>query len=490
MVDAGRVVVCGSSPKGRQRGESRSPGPAGGFPGGPLARPARLAAVPTENDGALPPDLFAATVALLEELTAISSASGDAAGLGRMAARLGAVLAARGLEVEVLPGLGPDGGDGRGSAAGPGVSALPVLVARGPAVVGGRGSRAGRGHLLLIGHLDTVLPAAPPRRDGDRLVATGAIDMKGGLATLAGALDLLVRRGAAPPADLVLVAVPDEEVGGELAHAAVEHWGAGARALWVLEPGEPGSAPGAETLVGGRRGLFDWRLEARGRAAHSGLHLAEGRSALLAAARWCLEATLAPDTPDAPDAPGATVAPGEPAVRRPAVNVGRLVAGDASFVGDLAATHAWLGTERQLNVVPDRAIVEGEARFSTAASGEEIARRLAVLATTVGAATGTALAFEHGRMIPPVDPRGPQQAWCAGAVALAAARGWRLEVEKERGGISFPNFLPDPGRLPVLDGLGPIGGGMHTRDEYVDLVSFSRRIVLLADLLQADAADR
>jgi glutamate carboxypeptidase len=93
-------------------------------------------------------------------------------------------------------------------------------------------------------------------------------------------------------------------------------------------------------------------------------------------------------------------------------------------------------------------------------------------------------------MIPPVDSRGPQQAWCARAVALAANRGWRLEVEEERGGISFPNFLPDPGRLPVLDGLGPIGGGMHTRDEYVDLVSLSRRIVLLADLLQEDAANR
>jgi len=410
------------------------------------------------DDAALPPELFAATLALLEELTAISSASGDAAGLGRMAARLAAVLAARGLEVEVRQGLGPAGG---GNAAGPGGDALPVVVARGPAAA------AGHGHLLLVGHLDTVLPATPPRRDGDRLVATGAIDMKGGLATLAGALDLLAWRGMAPPADLLLVAVPDEEVGGELAHAAVERWGAGARALWVLEPGEPGSAPGAETLVGGRRGLFDWRLEARGKSAHSGLHLAEGRSALLAAARWCLEASA-----------------------RPAVNVGRLVAGDASFVGDLAAAHAWLGTERQLNVVPDAAVAEGEARFSTAAAGEETARRLAGLAAAIGAETGTTLAFQHGRMIPPVDPRGPQQAWCARAVALAAARGWRLEIEEERGGISFPNFLPDPGRLPVLDGLGPIGGGMHTRDEHVDLASLSRRIVLLADLLQADAANR
>jgi len=44
-------------------------------------------------------------------------------------------------------------------------------------------------------------------------------------------------------------------------------------------------------------------------------------------------------------------------------------------------------------------------------------------------------------------------------------------------------FLADPGRLPVLDGLGPVGGGMHTRDEHVHLASLQRRIVLLADLL-------
>ncbi len=75
-------------------------------------------------------------------------------------------------------------------------------------------------------------------------------------------------------------------------------------------------------------------------------------------------------------------------------------------------------------------------------------------------------------------------------MALAAAAGWRLEIEEERGGISFPNFLPDPDRIPVLDGLGPIGGGMHTREEYVELRSLGRRIVLLADLLGEDGSER
>ncbi len=472
--------------------------------------------IDTAGPGGLPPELFASTLRLLEELTALSSASGDAAGLRRVAARLGAELTARGLSVEVRDGL-------EGGAGAPGGAGLPVLVAR--------GARPGGRPLLLIGHLDTVLPAALPRREETRLVATGAVDMKGGLATLVGALDLLAHRGAAPPADLMLVAVPDEEVAGEISRAAVARWGATARALWVLEPGEPGRAAGAETVVGGRRGLFGWQLTARGRAAHSGLHFAAGRSALLAAARWCVAASGAIDgngrsatdagnsrngtgagfPGDAGDGGDAGNARGAGNARDtgnataggssrpdgtggkgggtslPTVNVGRLVAGDESFVTGLAAAHGWLGTDRQLNVVPDRAVAEGEVRFVRTADGEAVARRLAELAAAVGAATGTELSFTRGAIIPPVDPRGPQRAWCERAVELAAARGWRLEIEDERGGISFPNFLPDPGRLPVLDGLGPVGGGMHTREEHVDLLSLRRRIVLLADLLALDA---
>jgi len=152
-------------------------------------------------EGILPAALFTGTLRLLEGLTAISSASGDRAGLWRVAERLGDELKARSLRAEVRTGLD-------GAVASPAVpeSGLPVLVAEGPL--------AGARPLLLIGHLDTVLPATAPRLTDGRLVATGAVDMKGGLATLVGALDLLAHRGLAPPADLMLVAVPDEEVAG------------------------------------------------------------------------------------------------------------------------------------------------------------------------------------------------------------------------------------------------------------------------------------
>ncbi len=393
----------------------------------------------------LPEPIFRRTLDLLVELTAISSPSDDAGGLRRMADLLAMELAARGLATEISDEPGEDG------------TPLPVLVGRGPGTSGG--------HLLLIGHLDTVLPAAPPRVEEDRLVATGAIDMKGGLAVFLGALDLLGHWNVEPPAGLLLAVVPDEEVGGVLSRAAIRRWSEGARALWVLEPGEP-AGDGAETMVAGRRGMFQWRLDARGRAAHSGLHYWDGRSALIAAAGWCVEAEAHSDRNSGPT-----------------VNVGRFVGGDTTFVEGLAENHALLGTEQQLNVVPDRAYAEGEARFLRAAEGERIAGVLQTLARNIATDTGTEISLHVGPTIPPVDPDGPHAAWSQRAVALAAARGWRLDVERERGGISFPNFLSDPGRLPVLDGLGPVGGGMHTREEHVDLASLARRIVLLADLL-------
>ena len=462
---------------------------------------------PTEAppEAELPAELFTRTVELLRELTAISSPSGDPAGLRRMAGRLAAAFAERGLAAEVreepgeggapLPvvyatgaaggaggaGAGPAGagaaGAGAAGAGGAGAAAAGAGAVEGNGSAGGSGGVRGAAAsappspLLLVGHLDTVLAASPPRLTGQALFATGAVDMKGGLAALAGALDLLARRGLSPPADLLLVVVPDEEVGGTLSRSLVERWGERARALWVLEPGEPaGEEAEGETLVAGRRGLFQWRLGVCGRAAHSGLHYWEGRSALTAAAEWCLEAQRMCWRTDGPT-----------------VNCGRLVAGDQSFVGDLARASDLLGTERQLNVVPDRALAEGEARFLRVSEGRRLEGRLEMLAAKISTATGTELRFTASRAIPPVDPHGPHRHRLERAAALAAARGWRLELEDERGGISFPNFLPDPSRLPVLDGLGPAGGGLHTRDEFVDLRSLRRRIVLLADLLAEEA---
>ena len=396
-----------------------------------------------------PQDIYQSTLDLLERLTSISSQSGDLPGLDAAARCLATELDRLGLSTDIRQEPGEGGAE------------QPVLYAR--------TASDGAPHLLLIGHFDTVLPATQPEHRDGRLYATGAIDMKGGLVALVGALDLLATRGVRAPKNLLLVVVPDEEVAGHLSHHIMEREGAAARGLWVLEPGQ--SRGDAETLVGGRRGMFDWRLEAHGRSAHAGNGYWQGRSALTAAAQWCVEIRRLA-------APG----PG------PTINAGRMVAGESGFVDDLREAADLVGTIRQLNVVPDRALVEGEARFLRTAEVDGLRTAMAEAAAKTAAAHQVQLDFEPGPVVLPVDPQGPSQRWSQQAAQLAERAGWRLEIEKNRGGISFSNFLPDPSAIPTLDGLGPVGDGMHTREEYVELASFDRRIALLADLLAAEAS--
>jgi glutamate carboxypeptidase len=51
------------------------------------------------------------------------------------------------------------------------------------------------------------------------------------------------------------------------------------------------------------------------------------------------------------------------------------------------------------------------------------------------------------------------------------------------GGGSDGNYLA-PMRVPVLDGLGPVGGELHTVNEYIELPSLLPRTAMLAGLIE------
>lgn len=392
----------------------------------------------------LPEEVLATSLELLEDLCAISSASGEVGGLYAVAERLGAELTSLGMVPETHAEGGIDG------------TAQPVLVASGPGV--------GDGYTLLLAHLDTVLPAVPPQRDGERLIATGALDMKGGLTAFVGALRALRARGEAPPENLVLVAVPDEEIGGPISVRAVRHWGERAHTVLVLEPGA--RRGDHETLVTGRRGLTTWRLDARGTAAHSGVAYWDGRSALAAAATWAGAVQRMSEEGDGP-----------------IVNVGRIVGGDSEFVSDVGEEHRFIGTSERLNIVADRCLVEGEVRYLQPEDRDRFLFRMRDLAESLARGWGVDLELRELEHIPPMALSEASAGLAAHLVQAARADGWTLELEPNRGGVSFPNFLPDPAAVCVVDGLGPVGGGMHTRQEHLDIESLRRRIALIAEAL-------
>ena len=195
----------------------------------------------------------------LEALVAVSSPSGDLSG-AEEAASIAAALAPDDTTVERVPCSSPGHADD--------------LVLR----VQGTGSR----RLVLVGHLDTVIAHdrhRPLSRDGDKLLGSGTVDMKGGVVLALG----LLRALAAPErrasfAEAALLLVQDEEWRvGTFGH--VERF-AGFDVCLCFEAGQL-TSDGGDAVIVKRKAAGTLRVLAHGRSSHSGSAPDQGRNALL-----------------------------------------------------------------------------------------------------------------------------------------------------------------------------------------------------------------
>jgi len=362
-------------------------------------------------------------IAGLAELVAIRSGTGDADGVSRVADRLAVALRDLGAAV-TLRTDGPGG---------------PTLVAH------VQGAAPGP-RIALIGHLDTVAaPGAPEPildlHDG-RAWGPGSVDMKGGLLIVIHALRAIrhATGGVLPRGELVVIFGPDEEIGSPVGGIAMRALVPGCDAALVLEPGRPSGA-----VVVARKGMMQARVHVRGRAAHAGVEPEKGRSALLAAAHATI--TLHAITGLGGPAGGVTV------------NVGTLHGGTRP------------------NVVAAEAVLELDLRASTTVAFDAA---VAAIRAVVGAPAvpDVTMTLELGNRFPPMERLPSTDALLARVMRVGAALG--LEVGAvATGGASDANVIATLG-VPVLDGLGPIGGGMHGPDEHVDLATLPDRVALLA----------
>ena len=358
----------------------------------------------------------------LEALVAVSSPSGDVRG-AEEAVSVAAALLPGEAQVERLPSSSP--------------GFAPDLLAR---LRGGGGRR-----LLLLGHLDTVVAHGEHRlleAHGERLIGSGAVDMKGGVALALGALRALAGRPAGFE-EAALLLVTDEEWRTEpFAHAARF---AGFDGCLSFEAGER-TSDGREGVVVRRKAAGTLRVEALGRPAHSGSAPDAGRNALLAL---------------------------------------------AAASERVAAHHDPHGAER-LSAVPT-IIRSGEAFNVVPAAGELFcdlrADRFSAFEPVVEAVPqqvgGASLEARLVRRWPAMDAREATK-------SLLKAAGERLGrpiVGVERGGASDASHMAATIPLTV-DGLGPRGGGAHTPEEFVRADSLATRaevaIAVVSALLELD----
>ncbi len=140
--------------------------------------------------------------------------------------------------------------------------------------------------IVLEAHLDTVstqgmtiAPWSPEIRDG-RMYGRGACDTKGGMAAMMQAMACLVGQGITPPCDVLFLATIDEEFSYRGVVAVCDSLAPGPVAACVLRPDSlPRTPLRAEAAiiaeptsllpVVASKGVLRWKIETRGKAAHS-----------------------------------------------------------------------------------------------------------------------------------------------------------------------------------------------------------------------------
>jgi len=262
--------------------------------------------------------------------------------------------------------------------------------------------------------------------------------MKGGVVVTMAAIAAL-REASALNRPVTALFTSDEEIGSGTSRALIEKLAGQAAVALVLESGlEDGS------IKVWRKGVGDFTIRARGRAAHAGGEHEKGRNAIRELAYQVLEIEKLTDYQV-----GTTV------------NVGVIRGGTVT------------------NVVPEEAVAEGDIRVLVT---EEAARIEAALKALQSAFPDTTVDVSVEFNRPPMPFNEANQAALAKAQKIAAAEGIELKAGGSGGG-SDGNFVAPLG-VPVLDGLGTVGADYHSEREWIYTDSLASRARLVAALIR------
>ena len=132
------------------------------------------------------------------------------------------------------------------------------------------------------------------------------------------------------------------------------------------------------------------------------------------------------------------------------------------------------------NVVPGHARAEIDVRAVATADLEPVTDAIQEIVDSV-VVPHTRATLHGGWKAPPMPCTPGIAALVAIARSCAEELGFDLEAAST-GGISYANYLAGLG-LPVLDGLGPVGGLDHSPSEYILCSSIVPRTALLALLM-------
>jgi glutamate carboxypeptidase len=304
----------------------------------------------------------------------------------------------------------------------------------------GRGAR-GEGGILFLCHMDTVFPLDTLKnfsyREADgKILGPGTLDMKAGIVIALAAIEEAQASGLQRP--VTLLCTSDEEIGSPTSRQHIERLAQESALVLVLEGG---------LLDGGlktwRKGVGEFLVKTRGRAAHSGGDHEKGRNAIEEMAYQIPVIQKLTDYS-----------------KQTTLNVGVIKGGTVS------------------NVVPEEASIEVDVRVMQPGEWQRVEAQMSKLKPVL---EGTSLEITGRLNRPPMPFDQTMKATFEKARSIAAGIGIDLKAGGT-GGASDGNFVAPLG-IPVLDGLGAIGEGYHSEREYIFADSLETRARLVAALL-------
>ncbi len=304
----------------------------------------------------------------------------------------------------------------------------------------------GDGKFLMLTHLDTVYPVGvaaerPLRAEGNKLIGPGVGDMKSGVLMAMYALRGLQVAGFDNFAELAIFFGCDEEIGSPTGKKFYMPIVKKADTVLVLE-----GARANGNIVSARKGTGEYTLRVHGHSAHAGVEPEKGANAILELAHQIIALHRLNGI-----APGVTV--------------------NAGIVGGGTRT----------NVVPDEAWVQVDVRAVTP-EGARIAHDAVMQLAAQTHVARTRVEIEGAFNFPPMAKTPAIALMAEWAKECARELGFEIQ-DQATGGASDANNVAAAG-VPVLDGLGAIGGLDHSPDEYIERDSILPRTQLLAALIE------
>ena len=299
--------------------------------------------------------------------------------------------------------------------------------------------------VLFIAHMDTVFPVGAGQEwplteiEPGIVSGPGCADCKGGCLLLYYTIRAMLEAGELNFRFRIAMN-SDEESGSPYSRAYFEELAPHAKYCFVYEPGRP-----KDEFVGQRKGGVNYLLRCHGITAHAGVDPEKGASAILELARWVNELYKLVDY--------------EKGV---VVNVGKFTGGsETGSVPDFA--------ECKLNV---RTLQEKDLEGLY-----ELLDRLEKHPFD----SRTRMEIIRTSHRPCMEPHEATKQLLK-ELDLAGEDVGQKPTWLVTGGVSDGNFV-SPFGVATLDGCGPCGGKLHTREEYLKTQSVEQRLDIMRTLL-------